>query len=80
MRKFREKCQIGSFEDMKKLLSLFGGGGERWDDCDVTLNPTTWIMVLTYPAEKKDDIDDALFDFEFDVLQTFIIWGEHSEC
>lgn len=73
---FREKLQVFSDEDMKKLFSLFTDllrdpdQCEAFEDCEVTFNLATNVIVLEYRAVERDRFVGPLYDFELDVLDS----------
>ncbi len=81
---FREKLQVFSDEDMKKLFSLFTDllrdldQCEALEDCEVTFNLATNVIVLKYRAVERKIFNGPLYDFELDVLDSATYFEKDS--
>ena len=77
MRMIREKLGVKSAEDMKKLFESFI---DFDGDCEVTMNISGWVIVVTYPHEEREKVDKILFEFDLSDLEGVAYREEHSEC
>ena len=69
MRMIKERLQVYTDEDMKKLVGIVTRRNElasgKWE---IVPNYDTNVIELTYPALDSDELDDAFIELEFDVL------------
>ena len=71
MRMIKERFQVYTFEDMEQMTGILARKGSYAGDkpdWSVVADYDAYVIELTYPAIDSGDVDDALIEFEYDVL------------
>ena len=70
MRMIKERFQVYTFEDMQLMTGILARRGNYEDkpNWSVIADYDAYVIELTYPALDSGDVDDALIEFEYDIL------------